>query len=136
MGFGDHAARNYAALLLADFAETLGSHTEAKIMDSFYRACKETVKAADGLFKAMLAPKTRSLPKPGKHVLEAAAALSHELVQSVYCVLLLNKEDDQNEPPGVCLLLDCANLIHKVSLLRLVEDTSEFSACTYMTRRL
>lgn len=106
MGFGHDAAWNYAALLLADFAETLGSHTEAKVMDSFYRACKETVKAADGLFKALLAPKSRSLPKPGKHVLDAAAAVSHDLVQSVYCVLLLNKEDDQNEPPGVYLLQD------------------------------
>lgn len=73
-------------------------------MDAFYRAGKEAVKAADGLFKAMLASKSRSLPKPGKHVLDAAAAVSHDLVQSIYSVLLLNKDDtEQNEPPGVLL---------------------------------
>lgn len=79
-------------------------------MDSFYRACKEVVRAADGLFKAVLAPKSRSMPKPGKHVLGAAAAVSHDLVQSVYCVLLLNKEDDQNEPPGVHLLYTASDV--------------------------
>eukprot|EP00892_Ulva_mutabilis_P006806 jgi/Ulvmu1/4498/UM002_0224.1 len=89
------------ALLLADFAETLGAHTEGKVMDAFHRACKEAVKAADGLFKALLAPKSRSMHKPGKHVLEAAAAVSHDLVQSIYSILLLNKDDaDQNEPPA------------------------------------
>lgn len=91
-----------AALLLADFSDTLGTNTEAKTMDAFYRACKEVVRAADGLMKALLPPKSRSLPRPGKHVLDAAAATSHDLVQCIYSVLLMNKDEgDQNEPPGM-----------------------------------
>jgi len=66
-------------------------------MDVLCPACK----SADGLFEALLEPMSRSVHKPGKQDLDAAAAASHNLVQILYSVLLLHKgHTDQIEPPG------------------------------------
>lgn len=95
-----------AARLLKDANAVCGKLLDVKLMDSFYKACVELIRAAGALVKSLLAPKGRA-SKPSQHFLDACAAVSHELIQAIYEVLLLNTEqrDAEKPPTGVSLTL-------------------------------
>jgi hypothetical protein len=71
---------------------------EGRLMDALLRACKDTVKAAHLLIKALLAPKGRKQAPPGAAMLETTAAVSHELVGGMYDVLAKSQADEQRDP--------------------------------------
>ena len=69
---------------------------EGRLMDALMRACKETVKVAQMLTKALLAPKGHAQTAVGQQVLDAANTVSHELVEGLYDVL--QKAQEQSDP--------------------------------------
>jgi hypothetical protein len=70
---------------------------DSKLMELLYRACKDAIKAASMLIKALIAPRGRQQDRPSDTVLQAAAAVSHELIEGLYDVLL-KSQSEQSDP--------------------------------------
>ena len=98
-----------AALLLADItlawaavrADPKRSHAaESRLLDTLVRACKECLKAAAALMKALVAPKGKQQAPPGEHVLSMAAVVSHDLVAGLYDVLGKAQQSTEQTDPN------------------------------------
>jgi hypothetical protein len=73
------------------------STADSKLMELLYKACKDTIKAVSMLVKALIAPRGRQQAKPCEAVLQAAASVSHELIEGLYDVLL-KSQGEQLDP--------------------------------------
>jgi hypothetical protein len=87
-----------SARLLKDANAVCGKLLDVKLMETFYKACVELIRAACTLTKALQAPKGAA-SKPSESFMDACAAVSHELIQAIYEVLTLNSEKRESVKP-------------------------------------